>query len=135
MSAIVPECTTRYEASTGAVRRWVRTVGGGQTRVVRSPTGHHAARRLPEITPTIGLTCQLRLLRGTNQELRWYRRPGKDEGVHVMAIAIYAALLPICSFILGVFGFFAGRCSRKIPILDDNLPRALHRGQLPPWDS
>ena len=26
-----------------------------------------------------------------------------------MAIAIYAALLPICSFILGVFGFFVGQ--------------------------
>lgn len=51
---------------------------------------------------------------------------------HVMAIAIYAALLPTCSFIIGVFGFFVGRRARKIPILDDNLPRALHRGQLPP---
>lgn len=53
----------------------------------------------------------------------------------IMAIAIYAALLPTCSFIIGVFGFFVGRCSRKIPILDENLPRALHRGQLPPGDS
>jgi hypothetical protein len=50
--------------------------------------------------------------------------------MHAMAIAIYAALLPICSFIIGVFGFFVGRCARKIPVLDDNLPRALHRGQL-----
>ena len=55
--------------------------------------------------------------------------------VHVMAIAMYAALLPVCSFILGVVGFFVGRCSRKIPVLDDNLPRALYRGQLPPRDS
>jgi hypothetical protein len=52
-----------------------------------------------------------------------------------MVIAIYAALLPICSFILGIFGFFVGRCSHKISILDDNLPRALYRGQLPPADS
>jgi hypothetical protein len=47
-----------------------------------------------------------------------------------MVIAIFAALVPGCSFIVGVFGFFVGRCSRKLPILDDNLPRALHRGQL-----
>lgn len=52
-----------------------------------------------------------------------------------MATVIYAVLLPICSFILGVFGFFVGRCARKIPILDDNLARALHRGQLQPKDS
>jgi hypothetical protein len=54
---------------------------------------------------------------------------------HIMTIAIYAALLPVCSFIIGIFGFFVGRCARKIPILDDNLPRTLHRGQLPPEDS
>lgn len=52
-----------------------------------------------------------------------------------MVIAIYVALLPICSFILGIFGFFVGRCSRKISILDNNLPRALYRGQMPPEDS
>jgi len=52
-----------------------------------------------------------------------------------MAIAIYAVLLPVCSFIVGVFGFFVGRCSRKIPILDEDLPRALYRGQLPPKNS
>jgi hypothetical protein len=51
--------------------------------------------------------------------------------MYAMAIAIYAALLPICSLIIGVFGFFVGRCARKIPVLDDNLPRALYRGQLP----
>ena len=48
-----------------------------------------------------------------------------------MIIAFYVALLPICSIVLCVFGFFVGRCSRKIPILDDNLPQALYRGQLP----
>ncbi len=52
-----------------------------------------------------------------------------------MVIAIYAALVPICSFILSLFGFFVGRCSRKIPILDSNLPRVLYRGQLPTRDS
>jgi len=49
-----------------------------------------------------------------------------------MVIVIYTALLLICSFTLCVFGFFVGRCARKLPILDDNFPRALHRGQIPP---
>lgn len=49
-----------------------------------------------------------------------------------MVIAIYAALLPTCSFIVGVFGFFVGRCARKIPVLDESLPRVLHRGQPTP---
>jgi hypothetical protein len=49
-----------------------------------------------------------------------------------MEIAIYAALLPVCSFTVGLFGFFVGRCARKIPILDDNLPRALHRANCRP---
>ncbi len=52
-----------------------------------------------------------------------------------MAMVIYAALLPICSFILCIFGFIVGRCARKIPILDNNLPRALYRGQIPPEGS
>jgi hypothetical protein len=46
-----------------------------------------------------------------------------------MAITICAILLPTCSFILFIFGFFVGRCGRKIPILDNNLPRALYRGE------
>lgn len=49
----------------------------------------------------------------------------------VMVIAIYAALSLTCSFTLCIFGFFVGRCARKIPILDHNLPRVLYRGQLP----
>jgi len=49
-----------------------------------------------------------------------------------MVIAIYSALLPICSFFMCIFGFLVGRCSRKIPILDNNLPRALYRGQALP---
>ncbi|GEM_PF-2410224 len=52
-----------------------------------------------------------------------------------MVIVIYTVLWPACSFILCIFGFFVGRCARKIPILDSNLPRALHRGELPPKDS
>jgi hypothetical protein len=54
-----------------------------------------------------------------------------------MTIFIYAALWLTSSFALAVFAFFVGRCSRKLPILDENLPRALYRGQLPsggPYD-
>lgn len=50
-----------------------------------------------------------------------------------MAITIYAVLLT-CSVTLCIFGFFVGRCARKIPILDEHLPRALHRGESPPRD-
>jgi hypothetical protein len=52
-----------------------------------------------------------------------------------MVMAIYAVLLLICSFTLRIFGFIVGRCARKIPILDNNLPRALYRGQMPSEDS
>jgi hypothetical protein len=33
------------------------------------------------------------------------------------------------SFILFLFGFWTGRCARKLPIIDDNLPWTMHRGQ------
>jgi|GEM_PF-1224622 len=48
-----------------------------------------------------------------------------------MVTAIYMVLLLACSFTLCVFGFFVGRCARKLPILDDNLPWAVHRSQIP----
>jgi hypothetical protein len=48
----------------------------------------------------------------------------------VMVIAIYIILMLACSFTLCIFGFFVGRCARKVPILDNNLPRVLHRGQV-----
>jgi hypothetical protein len=48
-----------------------------------------------------------------------------------MVIAIYTVLLLTCSFTLCVFGFFVGRCARKLPILDDKLPWTVHRGQIP----
>jgi hypothetical protein len=51
-----------------------------------------------------------------------------------MVIALYTILLLICPLALFVFGFFVGRCARKIPFLDDNLPWALHRGQIPRED-
>jgi hypothetical protein len=34
-----------------------------------------------------------------------------------------------CSFGLALFGFFVGRCARKLPIIDDRLPWALSRDQ------
>jgi hypothetical protein len=51
-----------------------------------------------------------------------------------MLTAIYALILLACSSILGLFGFFVGRCARKLPIIDDHLPWALHRGQIPHTD-
>jgi hypothetical protein len=32
---------------------------------------------------------------------------------------------------MGLFGFFVGRCARKLPIIDNNLPWTMHRGQMP----
>jgi alkanesulfonate monooxygenase SsuD/methylene tetrahydromethanopterin reductase-like flavin-dependent oxidoreductase (luciferase family) len=52
----------------------------------------------------------------------------------VMATGIYAVLLLACSSALCVFGYFVGRCARKLPFLDNNLPWTLRRGQLPPED-
>jgi hypothetical protein len=46
-----------------------------------------------------------------------------------MAIVFYVILLPACTFITCVFGFFVGRCARRLPVLDDHLPWTLHRGQ------
>jgi hypothetical protein len=47
-----------------------------------------------------------------------------------MMTVIYAVVLVACSSSLCIFGFFVGRCARKIPILDNNLPRALHRSEI-----
>jgi len=129
VSVIVPECTTRYEALTGVVPSSAQAGRGQPESSV--PLPDTAPARLPEIIWTKGQTCHPRSLRGTRSRTQVAWQPLQTK-VHVMAIAIYTALLPVCSFIIGVFGFFVGRCARKIPILDDNLPRALHRGQLPP---
>ncbi len=48
-----------------------------------------------------------------------------------MVIIIYTALCLPVSAASALFGFFVGRCSRKLPILDEHLPRTLYRGQLP----
>jgi hypothetical protein len=39
-----------------------------------------------------------------------------------MFIAEYTLIMLVCSSGLGLFGFFLGRCARKLPILDDHLP-------------
>jgi hypothetical protein len=47
-----------------------------------------------------------------------------------MVAVIYAFLL-LSSLVMGVFGFWVGRCARKLPIIDNNLPWTLHRDQIP----
>jgi hypothetical protein len=49
-----------------------------------------------------------------------------------MLTEIFALLLIACSSIIGLFGFFVGRCARKLPIIDDRMPWTMHRGQIPP---
>jgi hypothetical protein len=46
-----------------------------------------------------------------------------------MIALIYGFVLVASSFTLGLFGFFVGRCARKMPIIDDKLPWAIHRSQ------
>jgi len=46
-----------------------------------------------------------------------------------MLVLMYGFALVVSSFAMGLFGFFVGRCARRIPVLDDNLPWAVHRGQ------
>jgi hypothetical protein len=48
----------------------------------------------------------------------------------IMLTLIYGFVLVASSFTLGLFGFFVGRCARKMPVIDDNLPWTLHRGQV-----
>jgi hypothetical protein len=48
-----------------------------------------------------------------------------------MASLIYILYLFLCSAILGLLGFWIGRCSRKVPIIDSNLPWTLNRAQSP----
>jgi hypothetical protein len=48
-----------------------------------------------------------------------------------MLILYYACFVVACSVIMGLFGFWVGRCARKLPIIDDNLPWTLHRGRIP----
>ena len=42
---------------------------------------------------------------------------------------IYSILWLACSVGLFLFGFFVGRCARKLPIIDSKLPWTLSRDQ------
>lgn len=47
-----------------------------------------------------------------------------------MIIIYCMLLLPICSAVMGLFGFWVGRCARRLPIIDDKLPWTAHRNQI-----
>jgi len=47
-----------------------------------------------------------------------------------MLILFCMLFLPTSSAIMGLLGFWAGRCARKLPIIDDNLPWTLSRYQV-----
>jgi hypothetical protein len=53
------------------------------------------------------------------------------KGIRAVPILYCMSLLIACSVIMSLFGFWVGRCARKLPIIDDNLPWTLHRGQVP----
>ena len=48
-----------------------------------------------------------------------------------MLTLIYGFALVAASLGAGLFGFFVGRCARRLPVIDDNLPWTLHRGRFP----
>ena len=60
------------------------------------------------------------------------RIPFTGKGIRIMIALIYGFVLVASSFTLGLFGFFVGRCARKMPIVDDKLPWAIHRSQPSP---
>ena len=47
-----------------------------------------------------------------------------------MLSLIYGFALVASSSTVGPFGFFVGRCARKLPVIDDHLPWAIHRVQV-----
>ena len=47
------------------------------------------------------------------------------------ALAGLTDLALLLDFAAGLFGFFVGRCARRLPVIDDNLPWTLHRGRFP----
>lgn len=48
-----------------------------------------------------------------------------------MIVFIYIIISAACSFILCFFSFWVGRCSRKLPMIDNNLPWTMNREQSP----
>jgi hypothetical protein len=114
MSTVVLKCTARGEALDGIVLRLLQIVTS-QRRSVQGSPGR--------------LICAV----SCHHRQRLSRRQALSTGKEAPAVTaiIYMALLLIYSSALCIFGFFVGRCARKIPILDENLPRALHRGEMP----
>ena len=47
-----------------------------------------------------------------------------------MSLLASIILILVLPSIMCLFGFFVGRCSRKLPIIDDNLPWTMHRGHM-----
>jgi hypothetical protein len=47
-----------------------------------------------------------------------------------MLTLIYGFALVAASAVTGLFGFFVGRCARRLPVIDDNLPWTMHRGRI-----
>lgn len=46
-----------------------------------------------------------------------------------MLVLDYVILLPTCSLAMWLLGFLIGRCARKLPIIDNNLPWTMNRYQ------
>lgn len=44
-----------------------------------------------------------------------------------MFIVIYTVVWLACSFVLSLFSFLLGRCSRRLPVIDDGIPWVMHR--------
>ena len=51
-----------------------------------------------------------------------------------MTILFYLLLLPICSVVMGLLGFWTGRCARRLPFIDNKLPWTLCRSQAQPFE-
>jgi len=47
-------------------------------------------------------------------------------------VLTYALITLASSLAVGLLGFLVGRCGRRLPIIDNNLPWTMHRGQVPP---
>jgi hypothetical protein len=48
-----------------------------------------------------------------------------------MIVIICATLWLASSFFMCLFSFWAGRCGRKLPIVDNHLPWTMRRDQVP----
>ena len=60
------------------------------------------------------------------------RHSVRKEGNNAMFTVTYALLFLACSSAIGLFGFFVGRCARKLPVIDSHLPWTLHRAEIQP---